>query len=168
MIFITLNMIKAHNPCKRGWETLLKSLNKTQADDEPLKFSEIAESNDISDALWCLRVIEEHKKERSLLLADIAESVLHIYEKKYPTDTRIKDCIEAIKDYANNKITKEELLAFRHSADAAAADAAAYAAAYAAADAADAAAYAAAYAADAAAREKERKKQKEFIIKHLE
>jgi hypothetical protein len=68
-----------------------------------------------------------------------AESVLSVFEDKYPQDNRPRLAIQAAKYYLQNK---------NNAADAArAADAAAYAAAYAA----DAAAYAAAYAADAAA-----------------
>jgi hypothetical protein len=66
-----------------------------------------------------------------------AESVLHIYEEKYPDDARPRKAIEAAKEYLKNP-----------TADAYASDAAADAA-YAATHAADAAAYAS-YAADAA------------------
>ena len=35
MITTTLNRIRAHEPCSKGCEKLLKGLGKTQADDEP-------------------------------------------------------------------------------------------------------------------------------------
>ena len=96
----------------------------------------------------------EEKKNLSLKLA---WCVLPIYESQYPNDSRIKDCLQAIKDFKNGKITIEILNEKRHAAyaaytAAAAADAdASYtadaAAAYAAAYAADAAVYVAGYAA---------------------
>lgn len=38
MLATTLNKLKAKNPCKEGEVKLLKYLNKTKADDEPLTF----------------------------------------------------------------------------------------------------------------------------------
>ena len=81
-----------------------------------------------------------------LVACDCAELALPIYEKKYPNDKRVRECIEVTRKWANGEATIKEV----RQARSAAADAAAYAAAYAAADAADAA-YAAAYAAAAAA-----------------
>jgi len=34
-IEITLNQIRAHNPCADGWGRLLRARGKTSADDEP-------------------------------------------------------------------------------------------------------------------------------------
>jgi hypothetical protein len=62
--YTTLNKIRSFNPCASGWEKLLRSLGKTQADDEPLAFSRILESNGLDDALWCLRTIVESDRER--------------------------------------------------------------------------------------------------------
>ena len=184
-ITITLNEIKSYSPCKNGWEKLLKSLGKTKSDDTAVTFSYIAENNNASDALWCLRVLgDKYKRERLYLVAEIAESVVHIYNEKYPYDNRVNDGIQAIKDYADDRISLEDLRvkkrAAAYAADAtaaaaAAANAAAYAAdatanAAAAADAvyaadANAAANAAADAADAYAAERE--KQKNLIRKWL-
>jgi len=176
-ITITLNEIKSHSPCRDGWEKLLKSLGKTKSDDTAVTFSYIAENNNASDALWCLRVLgDKYKRERLYLVAEIAESVVHIYNEKYPDDNRVNDGIQAIKDYADMRISLEDLKTKRNAA------AAAYAAAYAAAAADAAAAYAAAaadaayayaaYAADAAyayaaADAAEREKQKNLIRKWL-
>jgi acyl-CoA reductase-like NAD-dependent aldehyde dehydrogenase len=60
--------------------------------------------------------------------------VLPIFEKKYPNDKRVRECIETLRRYAKGKATIKEVREARRSA----ADAA-YAAAYAAAAAADAA-----------------------------
>ena len=118
------------------------------------------------------RIETWNDKTLRLYAADCAERVVSLYEKDYPTDTRPRKAIQAARDFANGKITAEELNAAANAAYAAACAAtaanaanAAYAA-YAAACAAYAAAYAAyaAYAADAA----ERKWQVERLRYYLE
>ena len=155
----TLNKIREKSPCASGWNTLLKSLNKTQPDDESLNFKYILDSNGIEDAVWCLRSLDY--KDICLFCADVAELVLSIFETKYPADKRPREAIEGIRKYQAGEIDLEALSKLIAYADTAAyaytaayTDAAAYAAAdaaYAAADAAYAAADAAytAYAADA-------------------
>jgi hypothetical protein len=84
-----------------------------------------------------------------LLACDIAEDVLHFYEERYPKDSRVRDCIEVARRYANGEATEQERDAAgvaSYAAYAAASASASYAsyAAYA------ASAYAYAYAASAA------------------
>jgi len=148
MLTTTLNEIKDYSPCAEGWTKLLRSLDKTKADDDPLDIIYILESNGIEDAIWCLRCF--NYKDYCLFLADVAESVLPLSEAKHPGDQRPRETIEIIRAYKRGEVTKEELIVAADAADAyAVADAAYYAAAYAAThdD-----AYAAYYAADAAAR----------------
>ena len=57
MITTTLNRIRAHRPCQNGWAKLLRHLGKTEADDAPVSFATIVESNGLADALWCCRVV---------------------------------------------------------------------------------------------------------------
>ena len=152
-ITITLNMIRVHSPCGDGWEKLLKSLGKTKADDDPLTFGQIAKSNGVYDAFWCLRALPKDKQYIArLIAADIAERVLPIFEKEYPNDRRPREAIKASRDFALGKID-EEARAAAWAAAGAAAGAAAWAAAGAAAGAAarDAARAAAGAAARAAA-----------------
>lgn len=99
----------------------------------------------LKDKSWFLvnktELTIEQKKQLSLLLA---KSVVEIYNKKYPNDNRVADCINAIELFHVGKISIEELKTIRAAAYAASAVAFASAAsAY------DAAAYASAY--DAAA-----------------
>lgn len=104
-ITTTLNAIRKHSPCEDGWEKLLEHLGKTKADDEPLRFSTILESNGIDDALWCLRSVSpQYDKEIRLLAADYAERALHLYEEKYPNDDRPRKAIQAARDFAEGKI----------------------------------------------------------------
>ena len=105
-ITTTLAKIREHKPCKSGWVKLDKSLGGTKSYGlhTPVKFSQIAESNGLDDAVWCLRSIcPEHEKEVRLFAADCAESVLHLYEKEYD-DTRPRDAIQAARDFANGLI----------------------------------------------------------------
>ena len=159
----TLKEIRKHGPCTLGWEKLLKSLNMTPGNYDPGKevtIREILESNGVKDAFWCLRT--QKYRDYCLILADVAESVLHIFEKERPNDKRPREAIEGIRAYHRGEITKEDLEDFADAADAAAD--AAYDA-YDAADAADDAAYAAADAAadDAAQWKKNEEKLRRYL-----
>ena len=132
----TLNAIRKCSPCISGWNTLLKSLNKTKADDEPLELSYILQSNGLDDAIWCLKAVDGKDKEIRLFAVWCARQVQHLMK-----DPRSIAALDIAEKFALG-LTSEEAL--RDAAAAASyADAAAYAYA-------DAAAYAAAYAADAA------------------
>ena len=135
----TLQSIKDKQPCSDGWKKLLNHLGKTSADEEPLDFSTILESNGIEDAVWCLCTLPY--KDRCLFLMEVAYKVLPLFEERLPEDKRPREALEAVQKYYDGSITEEELK--KAAADAAAAAAYAYAAAY--------AVYAAAYAAAASA-----------------
>ena len=121
----TLNEIRSHDPCSDGWEKLLKHLGKLKADDEPLSYIEILESNGINDAIWALRCADtEYSYIVRLFAAKCAESVLHIYEKNYPDDPRVKNCINTSRMYALDLVDNAARDAARAAARAAARDAA--------------------------------------------
>ncbi len=136
----TIKIVRSFNPCVGSYKLFLKSL-KTHDDNTQIKLSDVLKICGIEDACWFLRCFEY--KDYCLFCADVAESVLPIFENKYQNDDRPRKAILAIREYHRGKVTKKEL-----NAAAADADAAAYAYADAAADAADA--DAAAYAAYAA------------------
>ena len=122
----TLNTIRSHSPCSDGWATLLRSLGKTTADDTEVSLVQILDSNGIRDAIWALRCFDY--RDYCLALADVAEAVLYIYESNYSSDTRVRDCICAIRQYHKGEIAATELRATTEAtkaADAAAAKAAA-------------------------------------------
>ena len=145
MIFITLNMIREHSPCEKGWKKLLAHLGKSKADDVKFPLKEVLESNGLYDALWCLRCLpKEYEKQIRLLACDFAERVLYLYEKEYPDDKRPRMAIEAARKYANKQISKKEL------------------------GAAGAAAWDAAWVAAWAARAAEKKEQTNLLLKLLE
>jgi hypothetical protein len=145
----TLNEIRKHHPCQDGWEKLLRYLNKTKPDDEPLPLLTVLESNGLEDTLWCFRAVESFDREKRLLAVAFAREVEHLMPEAS------KPALAVAERFANGLATEEELAQARSAA--AAARSAAYAAyadvaaAYAyAREAAHAAAYAA-YAAYAAA-----------------
>ena len=131
----TLNQIRACSPCESGWTKLLKYLGKTTADDEPLPFSVILESNGLDDALWCCRASPEYDREWRLFAVWCARQVQHLM-----TDQRSIDALDVAERFANGNATEAELdaarYAARYAARAAAGDAAWYAAGDAAGDAA--------------------------------
>jgi hypothetical protein len=153
---INKELLKTFNPCSDRWKNFLEYYSNFNG-----SFDEFIDLENCSydDKIWVARkVLNKNQLVHFGLLC--AESVLSIFENKYPKDKRVGDCIRYLMTIDNfENITdkqREEILKHRSAADAAA-DAAAYAAyaadaaAYAAyVDAADAA-YAAAYAADAAA-----------------
>ena len=111
----TLNKIRKHGPCESGWIKLLKHLNKTTADDEPLPFSVIVDSNGFEDALWCCRSTPEYNKEWRLFAVKCARKVQHLM-----TDPRSIAAIDVAERFANGEATDEELAIANAAANAAA------------------------------------------------
>ena len=128
----TLNKIRSQSPCANGWSKLLKSLNKTSADDEPLSIIRILDSNGLDDAIWCLRAVEGHDKEIRLFAVWCARQVQHLMK-----DQRSLAALDVAERFANGQATDKELTVARDAAwdaaGAAARDASAAAAARAAA-----------------------------------
>ena len=136
--YTTLNEIKRFKPCREGWTLLLKGLDKTHSDDEPLAFTTILEINGIDDAIWSLRV---SKQNCVAFACACACSVIDIFESK--NDSKVMRYAIEIASNWENEATTDIMAAY----DAAAATARAAAAT---ARASANAAYAAAYAADTA------------------
>ena len=118
MITTTLKRIRDHGPCAGGWTKLLKYLGKTQADDEPLPFSIILESNGIDDALWCCRAEPQYAKEWRLYAVWCARQVQHLM-----SDLRSVAALDVAERYANGQATADDLAAARDAAWDAARDA---------------------------------------------
>ena len=103
-IITTLNKIRAHRPCESGWTKLLKYLGKTKADDEPLPFSVILESNGLDDALWCCRSAPEYDPEWRLFSVWCARQVQHLMK-----DQRSMDALDVAERFANGLAIQVEL-----------------------------------------------------------
>ena len=106
MITTTLNRIRSHGPCAEGWRKLLAHLGKTQADDEPLPFATILESNGIDDALWCCRAEPQHDREWRLFAAWCARQVLTT-----KSDPRSRAAVDFAERFAAGEASAEELSA---------------------------------------------------------
>src|SRR6056297_2739425 len=154
----TFREIRSCHPCKDGWSLLCNTVLNTDFPEDPESWSqcqlteeqldtevsilEILESNGVKDAFWALRT--QNYRDYCLILADIAESVLYIWEERYPNDNRPRLAVSTIRKWYSGEATDKEL---RNAASAVAGAAASDVAVAAAADAANAAANAAAYAA---------------------
>ncbi len=167
---ITLKYLKEVDACESGVKWWIRKGRPAC----PIKtITLLIQDNELNDANWITsRLLSRKNRIRYAVFA--AEQVLHIFEKKYPSDKRPREAIEAAKvvikeDNAKNKAAAAYAAAY--DAHAAAYAHAAYAAAYAYAayDAAHAAAYAyAAHAAAYAARKDLKLKILEYGIKLLE
>jgi len=156
-----------HKCNKYNWVDVYISLSKEQQTKD-IDFKFILESNGVKDTFWGLRTQPE--KIRMLIGVDIVESILHIYEKQYPNDNRMRDYIQGIRDFCNGKITQKRLNVLKQDAyDAVHDAAAAYDAAY------DTAVVVAAVASDAYAivyavyidHKEQWKKNEEILLKYI-
>ena len=142
-LYTTVNKLKEKNACysEIEWDLFMEKMNLTSKN-QKFSIADGLEIAGIKDCVWAL--CTQQGIELCSFLADVAELSLPIYEKKYPSDKRIKRCITMIRKYNVGLCSKKEL---KNTAD----DTAAFAAASAAYAAADADAFAAADAAYAAA-----------------
>jgi hypothetical protein len=111
VIPITINQIRAHQPCSNGWEKLLRHLGKSAADDEPFPLLTVLESNGLDDALWCLRCLPEHERQWRNLACDYAQRVAHLNP-----DPRVQAAIDTARLFADGQATETELAAARTAA----------------------------------------------------
>jgi len=158
MLTTTLQILKDNYACAPGYKRLIKGVGSDYPKDKEINLLDCLQWCTAEDVIWALRAVtpgqaESRDKISRLIACDISESVLNIFEDKFPGDDRPRRAIKIARGFANGSENIDALRAARaaaYAADAAAYADAAYAAAYAAAaDAAADAAYAAA--ADAAA-----------------
>jgi hypothetical protein len=104
---LTLNDIKSKSPCENGYKKLLKSFDKTSADDTEVSIQHLLNSNGIDNTLWVIyNCIPDRIMDKRNMCADFAESVLHIFEEQYPNDKRPRQAIEICR---KENATKEEI-----------------------------------------------------------
>jgi len=92
--------------CQGGRIELLASLNKMLSNNEPLNLIKIYESNGLDDAIWALRFFDY--KYYSLFLADVADTVLSVFEAM-SDDLSPQKCIQAIRDHHAGLIDDQAL-----------------------------------------------------------
>src|SRR6056297_403848 len=132
----TFREIRSDHPCKDGWSLLCNNILKTDFPEDPKSWKEcqlseeqldtevsileILESNGVEDAFWTLQTQEY--RDYCLILADIVESVLHIWEERYPNDNRPRLAIETIRKWYCGEATDKDLEVAAATATAAGAD----------------------------------------------
>jgi hypothetical protein len=117
----TFRKIKDCKPCGDGWDQLISYHNPPFLDEE-ISIEGIIKSNGLDDAIWALQAIDDTEA-LTLLSIEAAEFVLPVYEKHFPGDMRIRDCIDACKKYIRGEISVKELIEKRDDAVDAANDA---------------------------------------------
>jgi len=80
-MYPTLNEIRKHKTCQDLLETLLRHLNKTEPDDEPLPLLTVLESNGFEGALWCVENLYDKKLNLKLAVL-FAREVQHLMPKE--------------------------------------------------------------------------------------
>lgn len=152
---INKQILENLKPCENRWKNYLSHYESFDGDfDDFIDFEHVS----YDDKIWVSKkVLSKNQLFHFAILC--ADSVLYIFETKYPNDSRVKDCLEFLKTIENIEIIspeiKEQIKKHRSAAYAAtySSSAAAYAAyvatdanyAYASASAADAATDASAY-----------------------
>lgn len=102
-ITTTLNRIRAHETCAPVLEKLLTQLGKTQADDEPLRFSTILDCSGLDNALLCCQAEPQHVKLWRHFAVDCAESVKHLM------GSRGLEALSITRRYVMGEATSSEL-----------------------------------------------------------
>lgn len=106
MMETTLNKLKTinfDNIPSSDVDKLLKYLNKTEPDDEPLSMSTILEAIGFHSALRCLRAVYGFEKEKLLLNYTYAKEVEHLM----PAESR--KSLNVLKKYTEGSATREDV-----------------------------------------------------------
>ena len=101
----TLYSLRKHHACESRYSHLVSALGPEWADKEPINLLDILAHNGTEDCLWALCATDQNcDMVARLMAADFAETVLPIYERDYPGDTRPRAAIQAARDYAHGRI----------------------------------------------------------------
>jgi hypothetical protein len=102
----SLYRLRKFHACKPRYDHLVAKLGENYGDRTPINLLKILETNGTADCLWALcATAESCDTVASLMAADFAESVLHIFERDYPNDDRPRKAIAATRAYARGQIT---------------------------------------------------------------
>lgn len=107
---VTLAQIKALRPCDRSWDRVSTALKA-----HGVKARQKITARDAADAgcklddlIWIASAVSRKDKDverrLTLFLADCAAKVLHHFEREFPTDMRVRNCIIAQRQYARGEI----------------------------------------------------------------
>jgi len=98
MTYTTLNKINNKIVYEEAFTKLLVYLGRSQPDNEPLDLMTILEVTNVKYAALCLVAVDGMDREKRLFAADCAETVLHLYEAKYPDDQLPRTAIQEARD----------------------------------------------------------------------
>ena len=108
----TLRKLRAAGACTSRYTLLREALGKKYGDNKPINLLRILETNGIDDALWALRATEQNGNVAArLMAADFAARSLPLWKKYAPKDDRPAKAIKAARDFAQGRITTDQLSA---------------------------------------------------------
>ena len=123
----TFALLREHRACPEGYKKLATALGgvRRYGATRPIPLLAVLEHNGLLDALWCLRATPPEQgsaRDRlfRLFTCDFVERELPIYERAYPGDSRVRDCIAVARRFAMGQATEGERSAARAAAAAAA------------------------------------------------
>lgn len=99
MLYITLNQILAADPCSEGLARGMAILGEGFPEDQEISMLDVVDKLSIRDALWCLSTFDGSKKHCVLIAVAYAESVIDLFNTKYPTDNRPNAAIQAARTW---------------------------------------------------------------------
>jgi len=100
---VSLKSILVHIPCSSGIASFKTKFGHLDPD-TPIPLLACLESNSVQDVIWALRAVHQDiSAVIPLIAADFAESVLHLFEEKFPNDDRPRKAIEAARSGERKK-----------------------------------------------------------------
>jgi len=107
----TFRKLRTAGACTIGYRKLAKYLGgiRKYEPDTPISLITILESNGTGDACWSLSTVDGFDREKRVFACDCAESVLSIFESKYPDDKRPSQAISVAKRFVEGCSTVGEL-----------------------------------------------------------
>ena len=112
----TFKLLHYNNACTERYQHLAKKLGgiTKYGRDTPITMTQILDANGLNDALWAFCSMtpnEDMQRAARLFACACAERVLPIYEKQFPDDSRVRDCINTARRFAVGEATSEEMAA---------------------------------------------------------
>jgi hypothetical protein len=102
----TLNRIHACDPCDSGWEAGLAAAGKTEPDDEPILFSDIAQKICLASALWCCQAEPRYSRHWRLFAVWCSRRIQHLM-----SDPRSIAALDVAERHARGEASDGELAA---------------------------------------------------------
>jgi len=120
---LKLSQIRAHHPCRGGWEKLLASLGGASVPpDTVVSLGDVAQSNGAADAWWCVRCLDwSDVAVRRTVVGALLPAVRRAAE--HTQDRRVHDCVAAVARWQAGDDAENLIQAADAAAAAAAADA---------------------------------------------